>query len=194
VVELVGPLNEKQLRDALEDKLKTFLYDTTEGKSAATLLREVRDGLRDIRGTISVNNFPTDYPDSVARAWLGSIYSRLYDVKGSIEVTNFPTDFPDSVARAWLGSIFDRQLKVAETIDAGTVYVGTAETLILSADADRLDLAIYNAGPGTIYIGPSGKLFYPIPPDGQIAMSYRGALYGSADQPNTLVRYLALRL
>ena len=74
------------------------------------------------------------------------------------------------------------------------MYVGTVETLILSADASRLDLAIYNSGPGTLYIGPSGKLFYPVPPDGQIAMSFRGALYGSADQANTLVRYLALAL
>jgi len=113
---------------------------------------------------------------------------------GTVNVGNLPTDFPDSLTHSMLGSIYDRQLKVSSTSDAGTVYVGTVETQIVPADTSRLDLALYNSGPGTVYIGPSGKTYYPIPPDGQLAMSFRGALYGSADQANTLIRYLTLKL
>ena len=107
---------------------------------------------------------------------------------------SYPSEFREVLEETLKTYVYERSLKIGGVVDAGTVYVGTVETLILPEDSSRIDLALYNSGPGTLYIGPSGSTYYPILPNEQLAMTFKGALYGSADQADTLVRYLALKV
>jgi len=155
------------------------------------------DRLYDVKGTQYVENMPSDFPDASAHDWLSSVYNRLRDIAGTVDVGNLPTDYPDAVSQGWLGSIFDRIMKIASTPAHGTVYVGTVSTLIVAADADRLDLAIFNEGPGTLYIGASGVGTldgFPIDVSEKVVMTLRGDLYGAADVADTKVRYFTLSL
>jgi len=112
--------------DILVDALKTItitanipnidvkLSEAVGSISGGKTLADIHDRLGSISGSVQVTNFPSDYPDSVAHSWLGSIHDRLHDVKGTV---NTPDVLPVKEVEQLLsnyslaaGGVVDRDL------------------------------------------------------------------------------------
>lgn len=87
---------------------------------------------------------------------------------------------------------------VGNDVVYGSATVGTAAVGLMAAHVGRIAVAIYNDGPGTVYVGKDSAVTtgtgFPIPPACSLTLNYNGDVYVISSAADTKIRYMVLRV
>ena len=158
------------------DTIHADLYDSASGDKTITVLQDIRDKVAtettlssigskivicdtsNISGSVSVTNFPTDYPDSTTHSKLDTINTTLQseltriakiqyydgtvwrDWDKTVTVENFPSDYPDSTAHLKLDTIHS-DLYDSSTGKTTISVLQDLDTKVVKCDTDNIGIS-----------------------------------------------------